>query len=199
MKTTTSFICLLLLCLWGVPAQSQKVLQRGLAEVISSSQKTNKYLAMHVSYVRGTRLRIKNPANGQYVDATVIGNMRPKYKLILKVSQAVYDELNAKGKKFAVEILHAPVYEKPKPKKRIITHSNTPINDEIIKPVRVTTNPLNRKIVRTRTLFHTVRRGETLYRISKKYKVKIEDIKDWNNLPDNNLKVGQDLVITVHK
>lgn len=199
MKTTPLFT-LLLLCLLALSAHSQKVLQRGLAEVISKSQKTNKYLAMHVSYVRGTRLRIKNPANGRYVDATVIGNMRPKYKLILKVSQAVYDDLNAKGKKFAVEILHAPVYERSRRRKRIVTRPNNTIDDnKVVKPVSVTTNPLGRKVVRTQTLFHTVKRGETLYRISRKYKIKVEDIKSWNNLPDNNLKVGQDLVITIHK
>lgn len=194
MKIFTSLSCLLL-CFWVLPTQGQKVLQRGLAEVISDSQKTNKYLAMHVSYARGTLLRIRNPANGQYVDATVIGNMRPRYKLILKVSKAVYEELNAKGRRFAVEILHAPIYEAPKkPRKKRVAKAKP-----VEKPIKVVTNPLNHRVVRTQTLFHTVKSGETLYRISKKYKVKIEDIKAWNNLPDNHLKVGQDLVITVHK
>jgi hypothetical protein len=195
MKTFTSLSCLLL-CFWILPAQGQKVLQRGLAEVISDSQKTNKYLAMHVSYARGTLLRIRNPANGRYVDATVIGNMRPRYKLILKVSKAVYEELNAKGRKFAIEILHAPIYETPRTKRKVVKVEPAAQPDN---PVNVVNHSLSHRVVRTKTLFHTVRSGETLYRISKKYKVKIEDIKTWNNLPDNNLKVGQDLVITVRK
>ncbi|WP_299456860.1 LysM peptidoglycan-binding domain-containing protein [uncultured Microscilla sp.] len=196
MKTFISLHCLLL-CFWAMPTQGQKVLQRGLAEVISDSQKTNKYLAMHVSYARGTLLRIRNPANGQYVDATVIGNMRPRYKLILKVSKSVYEDLNATGKRFAVEILYAPIYETPRRyrKKKVAKASPTIAP---IKPVKITSS-LNHRVVRTQTLFHTVKSGDTLYRISRKYKVKVEDIKVWNNLPDNKLKVGQDLVITVNK
>ena len=145
-------------------------------------------------HARGTLLRIKNPANGRYVDARVIGNMRPRYKLILKVSQAVYDQLNVKGNRFAIEILHAPVYEEKRRKK--ITHSSS--TNPVIRPVKPSIN-LGHQVVRTQTMFHTVKRGETLYRISKKYKVTIEDIRSWNNLADNNLKVGQDLVITVKK
>lgn len=38
---------------------------------------------------------------------------------------------------------------------------------------------------------HTVILGETLYNLSKKYNVKIEDIKKWNNLKSESLNVGQ--------
>lgn len=195
MKIRSILGSLLLMLILNLNVQGQKVLERGLAEVISKSKSTNKYLVMHISHPRGTLLRIKNPANGKYVDATVIGNMRPKYKLILKVSQAVYEDLHVKGKKFAVEILHAPIYERKKPRrKKIVSYEPaTPV----VKPIKP--NSLNSKIARTQTLFHTVKQGETLYRISRKYKVSVEDIKHWNNLPDNSLKVGQDLVITVHK
>jgi LysM repeat protein len=46
-------------------------------------------------------------------------------------------------------------------------------------------------------LTHTVVQGETLYRLSQSYGVSVEDIKRWNNLPDNNIKIGQK--ITIHK
>lgn len=42
---------------------------------------------------------------------------------------------------------------------------------------------------------HTVQRQETLFSISKQYNVSIAEIKSWNNLSGNNLKVGQELTI----
>ena len=42
---------------------------------------------------------------------------------------------------------------------------------------------------------HTVKASETLYSISRKYGVDVNDIKFWNKLSDNNLNVGQELKI----
>lgn len=42
---------------------------------------------------------------------------------------------------------------------------------------------------------HTVQAKETLYSISKKYMVGIDDIKKWNGLDSNELKIGQQLRI----
>ena len=41
---------------------------------------------------------------------------------------------------------------------------------------------------------HTVQTGETLYAISKTLNVTITELKSWNNLSDNNLSVGQQLI-----
>lgn len=43
---------------------------------------------------------------------------------------------------------------------------------------------------------HTVAKGETLYRISKEYGVSVQDLKDWNNLEDNTIHVGQKLIVS---
>ncbi|MCX2745806.1 LysM peptidoglycan-binding domain-containing protein [Mangrovivirga sp. M17] len=43
---------------------------------------------------------------------------------------------------------------------------------------------------------HKVEGGETLYSISKKYNVEVEDLVKWNNLPDNSVSIGQVLVVT---
>lgn len=48
-----------------------------------------------------------------------------------------------------------------------------------------------RNLVKTK--YHKVRSGESLWSISKKYKVNIADIKKWNRLKSNNLKLGQKL------
>ena len=42
---------------------------------------------------------------------------------------------------------------------------------------------------------HTVVKGDTMYNISKRYNVSAEEIKKWNNLPDNNIRLGQVLLI----
>ncbi|PRY16420.1 membrane-bound lytic murein transglycosylase D [Pontibacter ummariensis] len=41
--------------------------------------------------------------------------------------------------------------------------------------------------------YHTVTAGETLYQISKKYNVTLDDLRTWNSLVDNNIKLGQEL------
>jgi membrane-bound lytic murein transglycosylase D len=43
---------------------------------------------------------------------------------------------------------------------------------------------------------HTVQQGETLFRISQRYGVPVDDLKKWNNLPDNTIKIGQKLLVT---
>jgi len=45
------------------------------------------------------------------------------------------------------------------------------------------------------TIWHNVLKGETLFSISKKYNVKINDLKIWNNLADNNISINQNIVI----
>jgi membrane-bound lytic murein transglycosylase D len=44
-------------------------------------------------------------------------------------------------------------------------------------------------------IIHTVRSGEYLSKIASKYSCKVEDIKKWNSLKSNYLKVGQKLII----
>lgn len=46
------------------------------------------------------------------------------------------------------------------------------------------------------TITHTVQLKESLYGISKKYDVTVDDIKKWNNLTSNNLQIGQQLIIS---
>ena len=43
---------------------------------------------------------------------------------------------------------------------------------------------------------HEVQPKEGLYAISKKYGVSVTQIKEWNNLTDDNLKIGQQLIIS---
>ncbi|HVE49164.1 MAG TPA: transglycosylase SLT domain-containing protein [Casimicrobiaceae bacterium] len=47
-----------------------------------------------------------------------------------------------------------------------------------------------------RTFFHTVRRGETLFRIADQYKVTAAELREWNGLAQNAIAVGQQLRVT---
>ncbi|MCJ8165125.1 LysM peptidoglycan-binding domain-containing protein [Pontibacter sp. E15-1] len=43
--------------------------------------------------------------------------------------------------------------------------------------------------------FHTVVASETLYQISRQYEVSLEELRNWNNLADNSIRLGQELRI----
>jgi LysM repeat protein len=43
---------------------------------------------------------------------------------------------------------------------------------------------------------HVVKPGETLYRISRRYGVKVDTLRKWNKLPDDIIEVGQKLIVS---
>jgi membrane-bound lytic murein transglycosylase D len=43
--------------------------------------------------------------------------------------------------------------------------------------------------------FHFVQPGETLYSISRKYSVTVDQVKSWNRLESNQIEVGQRLKV----
>src|SRR5690625_2210345 len=42
---------------------------------------------------------------------------------------------------------------------------------------------------------HTVEKGETLFSVSKQYQVTVAELKEWNNLTSNAIRVGQPLTV----
>lgn len=48
---------------------------------------------------------------------------------------------------------------------------------------------------REKTTTYIVKKGDTLYGIAKKHKVKVDDIKKWNNLRSDRINIGQKLKI----
>jgi LysM repeat protein len=61
--------------------------------------------------------------------------------------------------------------------------------------VRVPYTPRTKPKAGDASMTHKVAAKETLFSISKIYEVSVDDIKTWNNLKDNILDVGQDLII----
>ncbi|MEP6595273.1 MAG: LysM peptidoglycan-binding domain-containing protein, partial [Ginsengibacter sp.] len=74
-----------------------------------------------------------------------------------------------------------------------IIYAGTKIN---LKPGANNTEVLNKKTAPDVAKVHAVQPKEGLYTISKKYGISVSQIKEWNNLPDDNLKVGQQLIIS---
>jgi len=48
----------------------------------------------------------------------------------------------------------------------------------------------------SKTVTHVAQKGETLYGIAKKYKVYVSNLKTWNKLTSDNIKVGQILIVS---
>ena len=72
-------------------------------------------------------------------------------------------------------------------------------NKKLVKSTNTNNNSLQPKVeVKDGTpsknvRLHTVEKGQTLYAISKMYNVTLEDLRKWNNLTDNNVKLGSQL------
>lgn len=49
------------------------------------------------------------------------------------------------------------------------------------------------------TYTHVVMAGETIEGIAKKYKISVSDIANWNNLYQNKIRVGQDLIVNFNR
>jgi membrane-bound lytic murein transglycosylase D len=47
-----------------------------------------------------------------------------------------------------------------------------------------------------RTFYHTVRRGETLYTIARRYKVSTDELREWNRMPQSAVRIGQQIRVT---
>lgn len=45
------------------------------------------------------------------------------------------------------------------------------------------------------TKYHTVKKGENLFRIANKYKISVDELKRLNNMSNNNLTIGQKLIV----
>lgn len=71
------------------------------------------------------------------------------------------------------------------------------LEEQVVSTNNITDNSQTENSSRaTKSKFHKVLPGESLYGISKKYDVPIEQLKEWNNLKANNLKVGQQLIVS---
>ena len=62
-------------------------------------------------------------------------------------------------------------------------------------PMVVTSNENNPSVAEPSSDLHEVIKGDTLYSISKKYNISVEDLKRKNNIPDFGITIGQKLIV----
>jgi len=84
--------------------------------------------------------------------------------------------------------------EKIKREDRVFTQINANIPKETKKFTPVETPPSN-QIINTTSANYTVQKGDTLYNISKRYNMTVDELRSLNNLTDEGIKIGQKLVV----
>ncbi len=92
------------------------------------------------------------------------------------------------------DIRIVPVKNVPK---TVLTNTTTKPAPEV-HPVSVSTPPnpvVENSNNGSERVIHTVLQGDNLFRISQTYNVSVDNIRMWNNLPDNNIKIGQKITI----
>jgi len=92
-----------------------------------------------------------------------------------------------------IERYHLDQYDKPegeiqkiKREDRVLTEINQNIGTEKKDSIIQTTPPEK---------LHTVVPGDTLYNISKRFGLTVDELKALNNMPDNNIRLGQKLLV----
>lgn len=88
------------------------------------------------------------------------------------------------------------VKKKEEPKKEV---AKAPVKDTSPlppPPVTTTTPVADTKPATASNGVHKVEAGQTLYRVAVKYGVLMADIRKWNNLKDDNLTEGQELIVS---
>jgi LysM repeat protein len=58
------------------------------------------------------------------------------------------------------------------------------------------TEQIQKTIVVDGTMTHIVVKGDTLYNICKRYSVTIEQLKQWNNIENITIQIGQKLIVS---
>jgi LysM repeat protein len=76
--------------------------------------------------------------------------------------------------------------QKIKREDRVLTQINQNIG-KAIKDSLVQSTPI--------TKLYTIKTGDTLYNVSKRFGLTVDELKTLNNMADNSIKIGQKLVI----
>lgn len=84
--------------------------------------------------------------------------------------------------------------DKIKREDRVFTEINANIPKETKKFTPVATPP-SKEIINTTDPNYTVQKGDTLYNISKRYNMTVDELKALNHITDEGIKIGQKLIV----
>lgn len=74
-------------------------------------------------------------------------------------------------------------------------NANIPLENKKFTPVAVAPKDPPQGIEISKDGYYTVKQGDTLFKIAQLYKLTVEELKALNKLADNNIKIGQKLLI----
>jgi LysM repeat protein len=87
----------------------RNITETGQAELIEGTGSHKKYLVLHRTAPVGSIMRVKNEENDLTIFARVVGTLPEtgdNSKLVIKLSQAAFDQLKAVNQRFPVEVLY---------------------------------------------------------------------------------------------
>lgn len=89
----------------------EKISESGMAALIEGTADNKKYLALHRTAALGTLIAIRNEMNNQMVFVRVVGVLPDtgiNSKVIIRISEAAYNNIGAIDPKFRVELSYLP-------------------------------------------------------------------------------------------
>ena len=149
----------------------------------------------------GQKVRLKgSPLSGESV---ALRNPQPTPAAVTpaapfnnSVPRPVEDE------EFLFEEEAVPVSEQPQPRPPRPATTNTPYPNDPIPASTTTTKPADTTATKPPVTtpqpaagdnFHVVAKGDTLFSIARKYNTTVSNIRKWNNMPDDTVKIGEKL------
>ncbi|MBD2701821.1 LysM peptidoglycan-binding domain-containing protein [Spirosoma sp. BT702] len=90
-----------------MPTQGRRISDSGVAEMISSNDHSNKFLALHRSAPVGALVNVRNEFNNQSLWVKVIGrlpNTGVNDKILIKLSTQAFAKLSPEDKRFRAEV-----------------------------------------------------------------------------------------------
>lgn len=106
-----------------------------------------------------------------------------------------YDELTFLNPMYKLGVIPAPMGEPNHIILPVDQVGNFVMNEDSIYRYVKTDSVLSSMTIAQVQKIHTVKKGEHINSIAKKYKVSVDEIRKWNNLSSNYLKIGQKLII----
>ncbi len=85
----------------------KKIVEEGIAQLVPTKSRTNKFLALHRTAKSGSIIKVTNEANGTAIFAKIVGNLNavgPDQHIMLKLSPLAYYQLKPKDSKMRAKI-----------------------------------------------------------------------------------------------
>ncbi len=106
---------------------------------------------------------------------------------VVQKNETIYDVAQKNG----IRLSNLYEYNSLRIDEKIYAGSKLKLRELKIQPSIIKAPPVNEQIKT-----YEVQSREGLYTISKKYGVSVAQLKEWNNLTDDNLKVGQQIIVS---